>query len=102
MLVTDARGGETRAPFAVLIQDAPVNIRQLAIEHIHNGSVRIHVTADDADGNAGLVYDFDVDGDERFEYETVAQSTIVHQYPSAGAYRVVVKVTDTWSVIVDG
>ncbi|MEE2787002.1 MAG: PKD domain-containing protein [Myxococcota bacterium] len=97
VVVTDERGGATRAPFAVLIQDAPVNIRQLAVEHIHDGTVRIHVTAEDADGADGLVYDFDVDGDDRFDYETVAQDTIVHQYAQAGQYEVRVRVTDTWS-----
>ena len=97
VLVNDADGGQTRAPFSALIVDGPTVVRNLAVEHINDGSVRVDVTASDPDGDALLLYDYDFDGDGVDEITDAVQSSVVHQYATHGDYTVRVTITDTWS-----
>lgn len=47
-----------------------------------------------ADGDAIILYEFDVDGDDVYEKEGHSGASVVHQYDQAGEYEVTVKITD--------
>ena len=97
VVVTDASGGRSEAPFIAQVVDQPTVIREIVAEHVEDGTVRISVVADDADGLAFLSYSFDFEDDEVFDVVDVARSSAVHRYPSPGEHRFKVRVTDTWS-----
>jgi MYXO-CTERM domain-containing protein len=97
VVVLDQHGNQTREAFEVTIPDAPTAVLDMAVSVLREGTVLIEVVADDRDGNAGLVYDFDFEGDGAWDVEGQARGSIVHTYPQAGEYTVTVRITDTWS-----
>ena len=95
--VSDPEGNTTRGPLPVSITDAITVLRDFSVQLVREGTVLITLVADDRDGNAGLVHDFDFDGDGQFEIVGQTVGSILHTYPEPGTYDVNVRVTDTWS-----
>ncbi|MCA9546841.1 MAG: PKD domain-containing protein, partial [Myxococcales bacterium] len=97
VVVIDPHGNQSRQAFEVTIPDAPTNVLDFAVQIIREGTVLITVVADDRDGNSGLSYDFDFEGDGVWDVRDQARGSIVYSYPEAGEYTVTVRITDGWS-----
>ena len=78
---TDEAGGVTETPFVAQINDQPTVIRQVNVENIADGTVRLTVEALDEDGMELLTYAFDFDDDGAFEVNHAVSSTALHHYP---------------------
>ena len=97
VVVTDPHGNQSQRAFEAQIADTPTVIRDLSVQLIREGTVLVSVVADDRDGNDGLLYAFDFDGDGAYDILDQARGSIVHTFGTPGTYDVTVRVTDTWS-----
>ena len=96
--VTDPAGAAVEGSFDALPVDSKTEIREISVSPLDGGRVQIRATATDVDSDE-LIYAFDVESDDAYEAENLAEGAYLHVFDEAGPHTVRVRVTDPWSGI---
>lgn len=97
IIVTDDQDLTAREDLDISIIDHPTVIRAVQASRLNQNTYLISVLADDPDGAAELLYNFDFDGDGSWDVEGSPNNAEIYSFATPDTYIVRVSATDPWS-----